>query len=102
MFCLLMITLCPYAAEYQPNEELPVSSSDVAISEAFPVYLAKSNRMTSYEKPRPLELSEIPGIVEEYVQGARNAMAAGRFCQLLGTRRLGRSCFAMRLRQHQP
>ncbi len=30
-----------------------------------------------YEVPRPLEESEIPGIIESYVTAAKNAIAAG-------------------------
>jgi N-ethylmaleimide reductase len=58
---------------YQPNGELPVSSSALAI----PGQVYTPEGMKPYPVPRALEPSEIPGIVGEYARGAANANAAG-------------------------
>jgi N-ethylmaleimide reductase len=58
---------------YQPNGDLPVSSSAVAI----PGQLHTPEGMKPYPVPRALETSEIPGVVAEYASGAANAKAAG-------------------------
>jgi len=58
---------------YQPNGDLPVSSSAIAI----PGQLYTPEGMKPYPVPRALETSEIPGVVAEYARGAANAKAAG-------------------------
>src|SRR6185295_14655156 len=58
---------------YQPDGDLPVSSSAIAI----PGQLYTPEGMKPYPVPRALETSEIPGIVAEYARGAANAKAAG-------------------------
>jgi len=58
---------------HQPNGDLPVSSSALAI----PGQLYTPEGMKPYPVPRALETSEIPGIVAEYARGAANAKAAG-------------------------
>jgi len=58
---------------YQPNGDLPVSSSSIAI----PGQLYTPEGMKPFPVPRALETSEIPGIVAEYAHGAANAKAAG-------------------------
>jgi len=58
---------------YQPNGDLPVSSSAIAI----PGQLYTPEGMKPYPVPRALESAEIPGIVAEYARGAANAKAAG-------------------------
>jgi N-ethylmaleimide reductase len=58
---------------YQPNGDLPVSSSAIAI----PGQLHTPEGMKPYPVPRALDISEIPGIVAEYAQGTSNAKAAG-------------------------
>ena len=58
---------------YQPQGELPVSSSAIAI----PGQLYTPEGMKSYPVPRALDSSEIPGIVAEYARGAAHAKAAG-------------------------
>ncbi len=55
------------------NGERPVSSSAVAVRGE----LYTPGGMKPYDTPRALELSEIPGIVELYRLGAKNALAAG-------------------------
>jgi 2,4-dienoyl-CoA reductase-like NADH-dependent reductase (Old Yellow Enzyme family) len=62
---------------YQPNEELPVSSSALAIQDGNKAFSLKTMQMEEYPVPRALELEEIPGIVEEFRVGAKNAIAAG-------------------------
>jgi len=57
---------------YQPNNELPVAPSAIAPQ-------GKVNTpqgLKPYETPHALDLSEIPGIVEEYRKGAQNALEA--------------------------
>jgi N-ethylmaleimide reductase len=58
---------------YQPNGDLPVSSSAIAI----PGQVYTPEGMKPYPVPRALETSEIPGVVAEYARGAANAKAAG-------------------------
>lgn len=57
----------------QPDGKLPVAPS--AIAPAGEVYTLQG--MKPFETPRALETGELPGIVESYAQGARNALAAG-------------------------
>ena len=58
---------------YQPNGDLPVSCSAIAI----PGQVWTPEGMKPYPVPRALEASEIPGIVADYARGAANAKAAG-------------------------
>jgi N-ethylmaleimide reductase len=58
---------------YQPNGDLPVSSSAIAI----PGQLYTPEGMKPYPVPRALETAEIPGVVADYARGAANAKAAG-------------------------
>jgi N-ethylmaleimide reductase len=57
----------------QPGGVLPVGPSAVASGESAPT----RQGLLPHPAPRALELSEIPGIVEEFRQGAINAMRAG-------------------------
>jgi N-ethylmaleimide reductase len=59
--------------DYQPNGELPVAPS--AIKPKGQVWTGKE--MADYVVPRALHIEEIPGIVAEYVKGARLAKDAG-------------------------
>jgi len=59
--------------DYQPNGELPVAPS--AIKPKGQVWTGKE--MADYVVPRALHIEEIPGIVAEYVKGARLAKEAG-------------------------
>jgi N-ethylmaleimide reductase len=63
-------------SSYQPGGVLPVAPSEVAISETLKTATA-DGKVTTYETPRALETSEIPGIIEAYRQGAENALQAG-------------------------
>jgi N-ethylmaleimide reductase len=63
-------------SSYQPGGALPVAPSAVAIPADLKTMTA-DGRAVSYETPRALETSEIPGIIEAYRQGAKNALAAG-------------------------
>src|SRR5215510_4321928 len=58
---------------FQPGGKLPVAPS--AIRPNVQAYTA--NGFEPIPTPRALESDEIPGIVQQYVQGARNALAAG-------------------------
>ena len=58
---------------FQPNGELPVAPS--AIAPKGKVWTGKE--MADYVVPRALRLEEMPGIVAEYVRGARLAKQAG-------------------------
>lgn len=62
-------------SSFQPNGALPVGPSAIAITGQ--IALTPEWKQVPYETPRALELDEIPGIVEGYRQGARNALAAG-------------------------
>ncbi|WP_345973494.1 alkene reductase [Sulfurimonas diazotrophicus] len=53
--------------------ELPLAPS--AVQPAGQTFTFEG--MQDYVTPRPLETAEIPGIVEQYVDGAKNAIAAG-------------------------
>ena len=63
-------------SSFQPGGVLPVAPSAVPIPAEFKAMTAEG-KAASYETPRALETSEIPGIIEAYRQGARNALAAG-------------------------
>ncbi len=58
---------------FQPNNDLPVAPS--AIAPQGQLYTPEG--MKAYETPRALALAEIQGIVDDYRQGAQNALAAG-------------------------
>lgn len=58
---------------YQPDGGKPVAPS--AVRARGKVFTGKS--MEDFPEPRALERSEIPGIIAEYVHGARMAKAAG-------------------------
>ena len=58
---------------FQPGGKLPVAPS--AIKPDVQAYTA--NGFEPIPCPRALETDEIPGIVQQYAQGARNALAAG-------------------------
>lgn len=61
---------------YQPNEELPISSSAVAVKDGQ-AFSLKTMQMENYPVPRALEIDEIPAIVEQYRAAAANARTAG-------------------------
>jgi N-ethylmaleimide reductase len=62
-------------SSFQPGGVLPVAPSAIAIKSGSS--LTPEWKKVPYETPRALKLDEIPGIIESYRQGARNAMAAG-------------------------
>lgn len=70
-----LLRLCP--AEYQENGQAPVAPSAIAI-EHGQVYAPKSGKMADYPVPRALDIEEIPGIIQQAVRGARNAISAGK------------------------
>lgn len=55
------------------NGELPVAPSAIAPAGEAMTHTG----MQPFVTPRPLATEEIPGIIEQYRQGARNALAAG-------------------------
>ncbi len=57
------------------NGELPVAPSAVAINGKTLQF--RGDGGVPFETPRPLDLSEIPSVVDQYRQGAINAKAAG-------------------------
>jgi N-ethylmaleimide reductase len=59
---------------FQPGNKLPVAPS--AIPPKGQLY-GFDWKKVDYVTPRALELSELPGIIEGYAQGARNAKRAG-------------------------
>ena len=60
----------------QPGGVLPVAPSAVAIPADLKTVTA-DGKVVSYETPRALLTSEIPGIIDAYRQGAKNALKAG-------------------------
>lgn len=58
-----------------PGGVLPVAPSAIPITDG--VAFTPEWKQVPYETPRALELDEIPGIIEAYREGARNALAAG-------------------------
>jgi N-ethylmaleimide reductase len=58
---------------FQPNGAKPVSAS--AVKPAGQVFTGQG--MADFETPRALDLSEIPGVVEQFRRGAQNALEAG-------------------------
>lgn len=57
------------------NGELPVAPSPIAINGKTLQF--RGDGGVPFETPRPLERSEIPLVVDQYRQGAKNAKAAG-------------------------
>ncbi|MGF1570692.1 MAG: alkene reductase [Nodosilinea sp.] len=57
----------------QPNGELPMAPSAIAPQGEAMTYQG----MQPFVTPRALELDEIPAIIEQYRQGAKNALVAG-------------------------
>ncbi len=62
-------------SSFLPGGALPVAPSAIAIKTEKS--LTPTWESVPYETPRALELSDMPGIVEAYRIGARNALAAG-------------------------
>ncbi|HDG1683652.1 TPA: alkene reductase [Kluyvera ascorbata] len=62
-------------SSFQPGGVLPVAPSAIAITTEKS--LTPEWKQVPYEIPHALELNEIPGIIEAYREGARNALAAG-------------------------
>src|ERR1700743_3548943 len=62
-------------SSFQPGGALPVAPSAVPIAEVRT--RTADGKSVRYETPRALETDEIPGIIEAYRQGAKNALQAG-------------------------
>jgi N-ethylmaleimide reductase len=63
-------------SSFQPGGTLPVAPSAVPISETLKTMTA-DGQLVSYETPRPLETSEIAGVIDSFRQAAINAREAG-------------------------
>lgn len=61
---------------YQPDAGAPISSTDKPISERWRILMPDGTH-GKYPKPRPLQSSEIPKVVEHYRRAALNAIRAG-------------------------
>jgi N-ethylmaleimide reductase len=61
-------------SSFQPGGGLPLAPSAIAIDATT---RTASGETVSYETPRALETSEIPGIIDAYRQATRNAREAG-------------------------
>ncbi|XP_020226584.1 12-oxophytodienoate reductase 3 [Cajanus cajan] len=61
---------------YQPNGDLPISSTSKAISEKWKVLMPHGS-FGAFSEPRALNTSEISQVVEHYRQAAINAIRAG-------------------------
>ncbi|GAC1587212.1 MAG: alkene reductase [Candidatus Velthaea sp.] len=59
----------------QPGGQLPVGPS--AIAPVAQKTFIEDGRFVEVEKPRALEIGELPGIVADYVKATENALAAG-------------------------
>ena len=62
--------------ELQPGGQKPVAPSAIQPDGAY-TFISAESGMVEVQEPRALELDELPGIVEQYRQGAQNAKAAG-------------------------
>jgi N-ethylmaleimide reductase len=63
-------------SSFQPGGALPVAPSAVPISETLKTMTA-DGKVVCYETPRPLETSEIAGVIDSFRQAAINAREAG-------------------------
>ncbi|KAH9294453.1 hypothetical protein KI387_040348, partial [Taxus chinensis] len=61
--------------DYQPNGQSPPSSTSKPISGKIP--LPNRNDVADFSTPRPLKTEEIPSIVADFRNAARNAINAG-------------------------
>ncbi|XP_068659331.1 12-oxophytodienoate reductase 7 isoform X2 [Aristolochia californica] len=61
---------------YQPGGAAPISSTDKPISGRWKIHMP-NGKHGSYARPRRLQASEIPEIVQHYRQSALNAIKAG-------------------------
>jgi len=63
---------------FQPKGELPVAPSAITpAGEAFILNEQGKPAMVPFVTPRALELSELPEIINQYVQASKNALSAG-------------------------
>src|SRR5258705_1299718 len=62
-------------SSFQPGGVLPVAPSAVPIADLKT--LTADGKAVSYETPRALETSEIPGVIDAYRQAAENALKGG-------------------------
>ena len=62
--------------DLQPNGQLPVAPSAIK-PEGAQTYTSKESGMVDIPRPRALEAEELPGVAEQFRQGAENARKAG-------------------------
>lgn len=62
--------------DYQLGGAAPVSASAVPVGDGSVVFTPRSEACP-FPTPRALQLDEIPGLVQQFVDAARNAIAAG-------------------------
>ena len=72
-------------AEYQVDNAQPVGPSAIAAGSETMCYSVVQNNMVEYGVPRALEVEEIRQIVQDFVKGAKNAMAAGKHHRIYQT-----------------
>lgn len=67
--------------DFQPDGAVPMGPSAIPVSDMWPVTNSHwgdtDDVQRSWPTPRTLETSEIPGIMQQYVDAAKNAIAAG-------------------------
>lgn len=72
-------------ADFQPDGALPLGPSAIPIPPDQKCYIP-SGDMVEYPAPKALSKEEIRGIIQDYADGAHNAIeagAGGRFCMFL-------------------
>ncbi|GAB4858542.1 hypothetical protein Ancab_010017 [Ancistrocladus abbreviatus] len=75
-FCQLWHTGRVSHAVYQPNGGSPVSSTNEVISDRWKI-LMPDGSYANHSRPRALATEEIPEIIDQFRQGALNAIRAG-------------------------
>lgn len=78
MFCAYctLLSCVASSADYQLGGAAPVSASAVPVGDGSVVFTPRSEACP-FPTPRALQLDEIPGLVQQFVDAARNAIAAG-------------------------
>ncbi len=71
---MLTLLLHAHPAAYMPDDQGPVGPSAIAIK--GDILLADGSK-AKFSVPRVLKTEEMPQIVDQFVVGARNSLAAG-------------------------
>jgi len=88
------------STDYQIDGAAPVAPSAVAIRKGQ-VYAQKLGKMVDYPVPQALDTAGIEQVIQDAVQGARNALAAG-FDGVELHFANGEPCYCYKLRWIQP